>query len=257
MPDPELSVALITKLTLYNNLATYQQQNNKTATMALRHIENRLTIRIDPRKEFRATIPEGFLEYEPDTERIEHLWENFRSCVNRQLKSRLGFLQNKYHRKVIFSIGMDKLCKDFSRRTESVKVSFELQKHGKEKVYLLTLTKLNAFPESCRNVRFCVAEIPPHEMQAYAEFVSFNDDNIGGRYDPDVHVSAIDDNTGEIPDAQATILEDSPSLVSSTRSITTVSSQQYLPDQQEFYYEDNSINPPVAMAVPEKHLGQR
>ena len=223
--------------------------------MALRGIEDTFTIQFDPRKEFNCDIPRGFLEYETDTARIERIWKDFLSSMNRLCKSRQAFFQNKHFKKSIFASAMDQLCKDFSRRTEAVKVSFEYHKAGTRKTYLLNFRKLTEIPESCRNIQFCVAEIPPLEMQAYAQFVSMTDGNIAGRYDPEVRVAAVLDNGNnrEIPGAQATVVEDTASIVStSIRSTNTVSSQppQYQQSQQDTNY-DYEFNPPIAMAVPE------
>lgn len=225
--------------------------------MALvRGIEDTLTVQFDPRKEFNCNIPREFLEYETDTVRIARIWNDFLLSMNRLCKSRRAMFQNKHLKKSIFNSAMEQLCKEFSRRTESVKASFAYHKSGTQKTYLLTFKKLTEIPESCRNVRFCVAEIPPLEMQAYAQFVSMTDVNT--RYDPEVRVAALvemgnGNSSRGLQGAQATAVEDSASIVSSIRSVNTVSSQQ-LPQNQQRQQDSNydyEVNPPIAIAVPQ------
>lgn len=226
--------------------------------MALRGIEDTFSIRFDPRKEFSCSIPQGFLEYETDTKRIERIWIDFLSSMSQVCKSRQALFQNKHFKKNIFLSAMEKLCKDFSMRTESVKVSFEYRKLGKEKIYLLKFTKLTEIPEFCRNIQFCVAEIPPTEMQAYAQFVSMADVDTRDRYNPEVRVEAVLDvsngNSSEVNNAQTTSVEDWGTTASSIRSMSTITSQPLQNQQRQEANHEYDINPPIAIAVAEETM---
>jgi len=254
--------------------------------MALRNVEARIDFKFNPRKAFDITIPASFMEHEPDPERVSGAWQNFCTAVQRQCKCRVDMFQNRRYRKTVFNIGMEKLCASFSRKTESVKVTFELRRGAsrKEKTYLIHMVKLNAIPDDIRNARYCTAEIPPSEMQAYAEFVQVDSTILGVPYNPAVQVSVIqDDNVGGDDDgdgdgndhhivddmhiqrgfvaraqtafgnitgplAVAVAVDDCPSMVSTIRSFA--SQQQH---QQQCYFSEYE-NPPVAMAVAEISL---
>lgn len=213
--------------------------------MAQRIVEDRITIHLGSGKELlNTTIPESFLVHELDIERIERIWKEFLTSVLKRCKDRLSFLRmrNTKLQNFVFRTGLDNLCKEFSRRTEAFKLNFEFRRQGKTKDLLLTLTKLTAIPESCRNARFCVAEIPPAEERAYAEFVSSVAVDVGARYDPEVHVLVVSESTSiAVPSAQAIVLEES--------SFSTTSSERSSERSMPHYDNDTLMNPPVAMAM--------
>lgn len=103
------------------------------------------------------------------------LWEQVEKAASCACEARYNFMVNKTHRRAVFNSQMDKLCKEFSRRTENLKVIFAATRRpyqpDKEN-YQLKFLQLTDIPESCRNARSCPAEIPPTEVQAFGEYVS-------------------------------------------------------------------------------------
>lgn len=132
---------------------------------AVRQVVKRHEVELDPRKEFKERIPNSLLFHElpHDRQRIHRLWGQFTISVNALCKTRRNILINKHIRKAVFDSGMERLCKDFSRRNMHVKVEW---KNVSNKFYRLVLIRMSVVPDSCLNRQWFVAEIPQPVAQA-------------------------------------------------------------------------------------------
>lgn len=144
--------------------------------MAMRQTILQRSAQFDPhsKKDFRLSIPEPFLQNEPNPERILRLWKNFESNVNRICKASKW---KSHIRETIIRTSMEKCCLDFSRCTETLKIRFETTtrrtgSHKTKTSYQLNFVQLSGIPEACRDVQFCAAEIPVTPQEAVAELVS-------------------------------------------------------------------------------------
>lgn len=112
-------------------------------------------------KNFCLRLPRKFVDEELDASRVIETWEEFLKVANVLLKGKRCCMGNKYWKRVAFSQGMEKICSEFSRRTENIKLEFLSRKPPKQKSrFKLRLTKLTSVDASLRNTRSIVAEIP-------------------------------------------------------------------------------------------------
>jgi len=138
---------------------------------AVREVVNELVIPLDPKhlKDFKTDIPIPFVETEPDIAKVLDLWTNsFRPSLNKLWHLRRSAFGNHVQKKAVFKSGVENLCADFSRRTENIKVQIEVI--GQGDAYNLKIVKLSIVPESIRNARSILAEIPGdflHEAEAH------------------------------------------------------------------------------------------
>ena len=138
---------------------------------AIRQVLDEHVIRLDPKRQrdFTADVPIRFIEHEHDIAKILELWDkSFRPSMNKLWHTRRSALANRYQRKAVFKSATENLCNDFSRRTENIKVLFDVIRDGE--AYRLKLVKLSTVPDSIRNARSILAEIPDlgldHEVDA-------------------------------------------------------------------------------------------
>ncbi|CAB9520565.1 expressed unknown protein [Seminavis robusta] len=237
---------------------------------AMREIENEWVLDLDTKKmaamsatDFMVSLalPETFLAGEPEANHasVLRLWTSFCAKVREYVKAKHSIMQvqNRRYRKAVFHSTMENLCLQFSRRTETLKV--RLIVHDKattgsgKTTYQLKIVRLSDIPDECRNVQFCTAEIPPSEMQAYAEFVQTTPNNvvITGRNATAIQVQpavVLSDST-DTSSSVVTLEEDQGGLVWSTRSLdnVVVAATAEVEDIHNLHY----INPPIAMAVAE------
>jgi len=138
-------------------------------------------------------LPSRMLRHEPPRtrERAMDLWtSHVVETVASLIRTRNSRSINKYTRRVVFHSGMEKLCSDFNRITENVKVEFRIdegdegegakvrswkrlvqgRRRKKPKLrYSLEMCRLSPIAESVRNAPSCTAEIVQVEQERVAE----------------------------------------------------------------------------------------
>lgn len=152
------------------------ERTNSTVNMAgMREVVRMCDIPLDPKVEFCVALPRRFVDEEPDGDRILETWELFGKVANNLYRTRRSFFTNKHLRRIGFHMGMEKICSDFSRRTENIKIEFHHRKSAKpprKTRYWLRIVKLSDIVQDVRNARqYCMAEIPIREHEAQAHLV--------------------------------------------------------------------------------------
>jgi hypothetical protein len=108
---------------------------------------------------------------------------------------------NKHIKKVVFRSAMERICTEFNRRTENLKVEFQQRDknddsncddnsnnnnnnnddNNRKTTYNLHVMRLSEIDASVRNARqYCMAEIPDREQEAHAELVGNADESWPG-----------------------------------------------------------------------------
>ena len=216
--------------------------------MALREVVDEFVFDLLPRKGFNwAQIPPRFVSYEPDPDRLCSSWENFRTAVTHSCKCR---------RPAVFVSAVERHCQEFSLRMENVKVSFAVvswpqtkKRNKKGPGYSVTLCCLSDIPQECRNVQFCVAEIPPPpEPEVVAELVSSSE----------LLPSLVAEGSATTADWVEILPQDGPSgraMATSTGQNSSLLSQQQQQQRPAGLHDDSSMQQlvPVARLVLEEH----
>jgi len=88
-------------------------------------------------------------------------------------------------RRTAFRLGMEKICSDFSRRNENIKVELHHRKpkntlpfQKRNTTYILRLMKFSDIPNYIRDARFFNAEIPDCVREAQAREVREHDEDM-------------------------------------------------------------------------------
>jgi hypothetical protein len=154
-------------------------------------------IPLDPKEGLRMAIPRQFLDQEPDPQRILEMWEKFVKVTNDLCRTRRSRLSNKHWKRAAFLNGMEKICLDFSRRTQNVKVEFHHRKEAKQSrpktKYSVKIVRLSDIHANVLNPgQSYIAEIPEREQEAqeaHAQLVG--DDPYSNYTDPNLPPTAI------------------------------------------------------------------
>lgn len=147
--------------------------------MVVRQVIESFTVPLDYRREFRLELPPNYVEGE--SELVKARWdENFHESVNRLCTARrrnFGGMTLTL-RLSVFKTAMDRVCNEFSGRTNQLKVHFEetsvpsLTNRSHKVTYRLRISKLSEIPEAVLQARqYCSAEIPEREPLAVAHLV--------------------------------------------------------------------------------------
>ena len=144
---------------------------------AIREIRDCIVLDLDTKNAkniLDVRLPLDYLNSEPDMDRVQSLWTKFLQRVREACKTRhaMSLFANQRYRRTVFGVQMENICEDFSRRTETIKVRFLVvtnsnangnannKKHKQHDNYQIKILHLTDIPDACRNVQFCVAEIP-------------------------------------------------------------------------------------------------
>ena len=251
----------------------------------VRRLVDQKEIEFHPKETFHAQcLPTRFLEFESDKQRIWSSWKDFVRVANtisksyrqRGLAVALMALTNKKQHKLykeqVFQTGMENVCHEFSRKTESLKLSFEVREKiiyyenkKKKRTFWLKFKKYNAMPDECRNVPFWVAEIPS-SAEATAEFVAYRgqeqvEETEARERERDRGERRCNSASRESTQAQAQVLWTLPSVQQQNQQhlqqqqeqqqqqIMSLSSEGQYCDSQDQDDEQNQGHPPMAVAV--------
>jgi len=139
----------------------------KEFTMSgVRLVVDCFTVPLDPRRGCHVPLPLKYLEKESNKQRLLDVWnDDVLKAINDICLSRRSRNLKKNIRKVIFRLGMEKICSAFNLRTTMFKVEFHVHKsmdNPNKENYSLLFTLLSDIPDHIRTAGHpCIAEIPP------------------------------------------------------------------------------------------------
>jgi hypothetical protein len=215
---------------------------------AVRQVIDTYFIPVDPKQDFCATLPSHFLADEPQHARIADIWETtVRTTINLLCRARKSRMIHPSTKRAVFQSGMERVCTDFSRKTEVVKVEFQQRAAAVPKnshrvnrrtnaqvktTYRLLVTKLSAIPESLRHVRQnYVAEIPERIPEVVAELVVGAQSPAHAAAIPSVAVEYIDSRTYVAPPLAVALRYQEPYVSPPVASAAVVDDE--LDDEEE------------------------
>jgi hypothetical protein len=142
--------------------------------MAVREVVAQFTIDLDPHGTFSASLPVQFLEREPDGARVQELWTQFIDSVNKRCRVKCSFAFSRSTKRIVFQSGMEKDCKEFSRRTANIKIHFQMRgdvDYGLRVVLLTDIPQevLLAGPSYLAEIPQPIIEADPAEFLVHTE----------------------------------------------------------------------------------------